>query len=92
MRERLCGRAATTMLRQQSQGIRAMLDNQIINQPQDAILATGTVVKRPVEVSEADGSDAIAVRSLVYLALTSDHRIVDGSDAARFLSTVKSRR
>lgn len=56
-----------------------------------AILGTGAVVKRPVVVKGADGSDVIAVRSMVYLALTYDHRIVDGADAARFLSAVRSR-
>jgi 2-oxoglutarate dehydrogenase E2 component (dihydrolipoamide succinyltransferase) len=68
----------------------ALFDTPIINQPQAAILGTGAVVKRPVVVTDADGSDAIAVRSMVYLALTYDHRIVDGADAARFLTAVKS--
>ncbi len=58
--------------------------------PQTAILGTGTVVKRAVVVSQ-DGSDAIAVRSMVYLALSYDHRIIDGADAARFLTAVKER-
>lgn len=69
----------------------ALFDTPIINQPQVAILGTGAVVKRPVVVKGADGSDVIAVRSMVYLALTYDHRIVDGADAARFLSAVRSR-
>ena len=69
----------------------ALFDTPIINQPQVAILGTGSVVKRPVVVKGADGSDVIAVRSMVYLALTYDHRIVDGADAARFLSAVRSR-
>ncbi len=69
----------------------ALFDTPIINQPQVAILGTGAVVKRPVVVSDRDGSDVIAVRSMVYLALTYDHRIVDGADAARFLSAVKDR-
>ncbi|MGF1645463.1 MAG: 2-oxoglutarate dehydrogenase, E2 component, dihydrolipoamide succinyltransferase [Kineosporiaceae bacterium] len=68
----------------------ALLDTPIINQPESAILGTGAVVKRPVVV-EADGADGIAVRSMVYLALSYDHRIVDGADAARFLTTVKAR-
>ena len=63
----------------------------IINQPQVAILGTGAVVKRPVVVTDDTGSDGIAVRSMVYLALTYDHRLVDGADAARFLSTMKAR-
>ncbi|MGF1664145.1 MAG: 2-oxoglutarate dehydrogenase, E2 component, dihydrolipoamide succinyltransferase, partial [Kineosporiaceae bacterium] len=68
----------------------ALFDTPIINQPESAILGTGTVVKRPVVV-EADGAEGIAVRSMVYLALSYDHRIVDGADAARFLTTVRAR-
>ena len=62
----------------------------IINQPQVAILGTGAVVKRPIVVTAEDG-ETIAIRSMVYLALSYDHRIVDGADAARFLVTVKDR-
>ena len=69
----------------------ALFDTPIINQPQVAILGTGSVVKRPVVVSDPDLGEVIAVRSMVYLALTYDHRIVDGADAARFLATVKDR-
>jgi 2-oxoglutarate dehydrogenase E2 component (dihydrolipoamide succinyltransferase) len=69
----------------------ALFDTPIINQPQVAILGTGTVVKRPVVVQDPDLGEVIAVRSMVYLALTYDHRIVDGADAARFLGTVKER-
>ena len=58
--------------------------------PQVAILGTGSVVKRPVVLSGPEG-DSIAVRSMVYLALSYDHRIVDGADAARFLTQVKNR-
>ena len=68
----------------------ALFDTPIINMPQVAILGTGSVVKRPVVISEG-GQDVIAIRSMVYLSLSYDHRIVDGADAARFLSTVKSR-
>ncbi len=68
----------------------ALFDTPVVFLPQVAILGTGTVVKRPVVVS-VDGSEAIAVRSMVYLALSYDHRIVDGADAARFLVAVKSR-
>jgi pyruvate dehydrogenase E2 component (dihydrolipoamide acetyltransferase) len=68
----------------------ALFDTPIINMPQVAILGTGSVVKRPVVISD-QGQDVIAIRSMVYLALSYDHRIVDGADAARFLSTVKSR-
>jgi 2-oxoglutarate dehydrogenase E2 component (dihydrolipoamide succinyltransferase) len=69
----------------------ALFDTPIINQPQVAILGTGAVVKRPVVVNDPDLGEVIAVRSMVYLALTYDHRIVDGADAARFLVTVKER-
>jgi 2-oxoglutarate dehydrogenase E2 component (dihydrolipoamide succinyltransferase) len=69
----------------------ALFDTPIINQPQVAILGTGAVVKRPVVVSDDDLGETIAVRSMVYLALSYDHRVVDGADAARFLTTVKQR-
>jgi pyruvate dehydrogenase E2 component (dihydrolipoamide acetyltransferase) len=69
----------------------ALFDTPIINQPQVAILGTGTVVKRPVVVEDPKLGEVIAVRSMVYLALTYDHRLVDGADAARFLMTVKNR-
>lgn len=69
----------------------ALFDTPIINQPQVAILATGTVVKRPVVMTGAGGEDVIAIRSMVYFALTYDHRVVDGADAARFLGAVKTR-
>ena len=68
----------------------ALFDTPIINMPQVAILGTGSVVKRPVVISDG-GQDVIAIRSMVYLALSYDHRIVDGADAARFLSAVKAR-
>jgi 2-oxoglutarate dehydrogenase E2 component (dihydrolipoamide succinyltransferase) len=67
----------------------ALFDTPIINQPQVAILGTGAVVKRPVVVKGSDGNDQIAIRQMVYLALTYDHRLVDGADAARFLSSMK---
>ncbi len=69
----------------------ALFDTPIINQPQVGILGTGTVVKRAVVVEDPTLGEVIAVRSMVYLALTYDHRLVDGADAARFLLTVKSR-
>jgi 2-oxoglutarate dehydrogenase E2 component (dihydrolipoamide succinyltransferase) len=69
----------------------ALFDTPIINQPQVGILGTGTVVKRPVVVDDPALGEVIAVRSVVYLALTYDHRLVDGADAARFLVTVKDR-
>jgi pyruvate dehydrogenase E2 component (dihydrolipoamide acetyltransferase) len=68
----------------------ALFDTPIINQPQVAILGTGAVVKRPIVVTAEDG-ETIAIRSMVYLALSYDHRIVDGADAARFLTTMKQR-
>jgi pyruvate dehydrogenase E2 component (dihydrolipoamide acetyltransferase) len=68
----------------------ALFDTPIVFLPQVAILGTGIVTKKPVVVS-AGGSDAIAIRSTVYLALSYDHRIVDGADAARFLVAVKER-
>ncbi|WP_286900154.1 2-oxoglutarate dehydrogenase, E2 component, dihydrolipoamide succinyltransferase, partial [Thermocrispum sp.] len=69
----------------------ALFDTPIINQPQAAILGVGAVVKRPVVVTDADGNDTIAIRSMAYLALTYDHRLIDGADAGRFLTTVKQR-
>jgi 2-oxoglutarate dehydrogenase E2 component (dihydrolipoamide succinyltransferase) len=68
----------------------ALFDTPIVFLPQSAILGTGIVTKKPVVVSDA-GGDAIAIRSMVYLALSYDHRIVDGADAARFLVAVKDR-
>src|SRR3954469_7607818 len=69
----------------------ALFDTPIINQPQVAILGTGAVVKRPVVVADVDGGETLAIRSMVYLALTYDHRLVDGADAARFLVNIKQR-
>ncbi len=69
----------------------ALFDTPIINQPQVGILGTGTVVRRPVVVQDQALGEVIAVRSMVYLALSYDHRLVDGADAARFLGTVKAR-
>jgi pyruvate dehydrogenase E2 component (dihydrolipoamide acetyltransferase) len=69
----------------------ALFDTPLVFLPQVAILGTGAVVKKPVVVATADGGESIAIRSTVYLALSYDHRIVDGADAARFLSTIKQR-
>ncbi|WP_409466070.1 2-oxoglutarate dehydrogenase, E2 component, dihydrolipoamide succinyltransferase [Amycolatopsis sp. GA6-003] len=69
----------------------ALFDTPIIVQPQSGMLGTGAVVKRPVVVSDAEGNDTIAVRSMAYLPLTYDHRLVDGADAGRFLTTIKQR-
>ena len=68
----------------------ALFDTPVVFLPQVAILGTGIVTKKP-SVITVDGSDVIAVRSMVYFALSYDHRIVDGADAARFLSAVKAR-
>ena len=69
----------------------ALFDTPIINQPQVAILGIGSIVKRPMVMKGTDGGENIAVRSMVYLGLSYDHRIVDGADAARFLVTLKER-
>ena len=68
----------------------ALFDTPVVFLPQSAILGTGIVVKRP-GVVRVDGADAIGIRSYVYLALSYDHRIIDGADAARFLGAVKQR-
>ncbi|MFF5992515.1 2-oxoglutarate dehydrogenase, E2 component, dihydrolipoamide succinyltransferase [Prauserella flavalba] len=69
----------------------ALFDTPIIVQPQSGMLGTGAVVRRPVVVADADGNDTIAVRSMAYLPLTYDHRLIDGADAGRFLTTIKQR-
>lgn len=69
----------------------ALFDTPVVFLPQVAILGTGVVTKRPVVVTDALGNDAIAIRSMVYLALSYDHRLVDGADASRFLVDVKKR-
>jgi pyruvate dehydrogenase E2 component (dihydrolipoamide acetyltransferase) len=69
----------------------ALFDTPIINQPQVGILGLGAVVKRPVIVNDPELGEIIVPRSMVYLALSYDHRIVDGADAARFLGTLKER-
>jgi 2-oxoglutarate dehydrogenase E2 component (dihydrolipoamide succinyltransferase) len=69
----------------------ALFDTPIINQPQVAILGLGAIVKRPMVVKGEDGGETIAIRSMVYLGLSYDHRVVDGADAARFLVTLKER-
>ncbi len=61
----------------------------VINQPQSAILAVGAITKQPAVVTAADGSDAIAIRTRGTLAMSYDHRIVDGSDADRFLADLR---
>jgi len=69
----------------------SLFDTPIINQPQVAILGTGAIEKRPVVVPDSTGQDVIAIRSMMYLALSYDHRVVDGADAARFLVAMKNR-
>ncbi|MGY5317784.1 2-oxoglutarate dehydrogenase, E2 component, dihydrolipoamide succinyltransferase [Neomicrococcus lactis] len=69
----------------------ALFDTPIINQPQVAILGTGAIVKRPMVIQDADGNDVIAIRHMMYLSLTYDHRLVDGADAGRFLLTLRNR-
>jgi 2-oxoglutarate dehydrogenase E2 component (dihydrolipoamide succinyltransferase) len=69
----------------------ALFDTPVVFLPQVAILGTGVVSKRPVVVTDANGMDSISIRSMVYLALSYDHRLVDGADASRFLVDVKSR-
>lgn len=69
----------------------ALFDTPVVFLPQVAILGTGIVTKRPVVVTDDLGNDTIAIRSMVYLALSYDHRIVDGADASRFLVDVKNR-
>jgi 2-oxoglutarate dehydrogenase E2 component (dihydrolipoamide succinyltransferase) len=69
----------------------SLFDTPIVNQPQVAILGTGAIEKRPVVVPDSTGQDVIAIRSMMYLALSYDHRVVDGADAARFLVAMKNR-
>ena len=69
----------------------ALFDTPVLNMPETAIMGVGTIVKRPVVMRGADGSDVIAIRSMVYLSLSYDHRLVDGADASRFLMDVKKR-
>ncbi|EHR49722.1 2-oxoglutarate dehydrogenase, E2 component, dihydrolipoamide succinyltransferase [Saccharomonospora marina XMU15] len=69
----------------------ALFDTPIIVQPQSGMLGTGAVVKRPVVLTDDDGNDTIAIRSMAYLPLTYDHRLIDGADAGRFVTTIKQR-
>lgn len=69
----------------------ALFDTPVVFLPQSAILGTGIVAKRPAVVKTVDGTESIAIRSMVYLALSYDHRTIDGADAARFLAQVKAR-
>ena len=69
----------------------ALFDTPVVFLPQVAILGTGVVQKRPVVITGSDGQESIAIRSMVYLALSYDHRLVDGADASRYLVDVKAR-
>ncbi|WP_314317675.1 2-oxoglutarate dehydrogenase, E2 component, dihydrolipoamide succinyltransferase, partial [Actinomyces oris] len=69
----------------------ALFDTPIINQPEVAILGLGAIQRQPRVIKDADGGEVIAIRSVCYLALSYDHRLVDGGDAARYLMTVKKR-
>ncbi|GAD81433.1 2-oxoglutarate dehydrogenase, E2 component, dihydrolipoamide succinyltransferase, partial [Nocardia asteroides] len=69
----------------------ALFDTPILVPPQAAMLGTGAIVKRPVVVTDEAGSESIGVRSMVYLPLTYDHRLIDGADAGRFLTTIRHR-
>ncbi|WP_431878794.1 2-oxoglutarate dehydrogenase, E2 component, dihydrolipoamide succinyltransferase [Micromonospora marina] len=69
----------------------ALFDTPIVPSPQSAMLGTGAVVKRPVVVNDAELGEVVAIRSMVYLAMSYDHRLIDGADAARFLTAVKER-
>jgi len=72
-----------------SQG--ALFDTPILVPPQAAMLGTGAIVKRPRVVVDDNGNESIGVRSVCYLPLTYDHRLIDGADAGRFLTTIKRR-
>ena len=69
----------------------AIMDTPIINYPQSGILGVGTIVRRPMVVPAADGSESVAIRDMVYLPLTYNHELVDGADAGRFLKTIRER-
>ncbi|HLR43653.1 MAG TPA: 2-oxoglutarate dehydrogenase, E2 component, dihydrolipoamide succinyltransferase [Brevibacterium sp.] len=69
----------------------AIMDTPIINYPQSGILGVGTIVRRPMVVTTADGGESVAIRDMVYLPLTYNHELVDGADAGRFLKTIRER-
>ncbi|MDN4519880.1 2-oxoglutarate dehydrogenase, E2 component, dihydrolipoamide succinyltransferase [Mycolicibacterium austroafricanum] len=72
-----------------SQG--ALFDTPILVPPQAAMLGTGAIVKRPRVIVDDYGNESIGVRSVSYLPLTYDHRLIDGADAGRFVTTIKRR-
>jgi pyruvate dehydrogenase E2 component (dihydrolipoamide acetyltransferase) len=69
----------------------ALIDTPIVPGGTSAILGTGTIVKRPAVIKDADGEEVIAIRSICYLSLSYDHRLVDGADASRYLTAIKNR-
>jgi pyruvate dehydrogenase E2 component (dihydrolipoamide acetyltransferase) len=87
----LAGLAAGTFSITNIGSVGALFDTPIINQPQVGILGVGAIVKRPMVVTGTDGDDVLAIRHMMYLCLTYDHRLVDGADAGRFLQTVTAR-
>ena len=72
-------------------GYGSIIATPVINQPQVAILDTEAVVKRPVVITDEHGSDSIAIRSMMYLPMSWDHRALDGALAARFLRALADR-
>jgi pyruvate/2-oxoglutarate dehydrogenase complex dihydrolipoamide acyltransferase (E2) component len=71
-------------------GFGSLFGTPIINQPQVAILGVGAIEKRAVVITDEDGNDLFAARTKCYLALTFDHRLIDGSDADHFMATIKA--
>lgn len=69
----------------------ALFDTPVLNAPETGILGVGAIVKRPVVVRDVEGGESVAIRSMIYLSITYDHRLVDGADAARFMSALKAR-
>jgi 2-oxoglutarate dehydrogenase E2 component (dihydrolipoamide succinyltransferase) len=67
----------------------SLIGTPIINQPQVAILGIGTIEKRPIVTTDADGNDTIAIKTMSYFSISYDHRLVDGADADHFMNSVK---
>jgi 2-oxoglutarate dehydrogenase E2 component (dihydrolipoamide succinyltransferase) len=70
-------------------GFGTLFGTPVINQPQVAILGIGAFVKRPIVVTDEAGNDSIAIRTMAYITLTYDHRLIDGADGSYFLQDVK---
>ena len=66
-----------------------LIDTPILNYPEVAILGVGAIAKRPAVVTGPDGTESIGIRQMMYMSLTYDHRLLDGADAARFVTDVK---